>query len=50
MRTKTIDRISILELCKTADVNRNTFYAHYSTPEDVLNEIENELVEESGNS
>ena len=46
MRTKTIDRISILELCKTADVNRNTFYAHYSTPEDVLNEIENELVEE----
>jgi len=46
MRTKTIDRISILELCKAADVNRNTFYAHYSTPEDVLDEIEQELVEE----
>lgn len=30
------------ELCKAADINRNTFYSHYSIPEEVLNEIENE--------
>lgn len=46
MKTKTIDKISVLELCKTADINRNTFYAHYSTPEEVLNELEDETAEE----
>ena len=46
MKTKNVARISVLELCKKADINRNTFYAHYSTPEDVLNEIENELKRE----
>lgn len=46
MKTKNAARISVLELCKKADINRNTFYAHYSTPVDVLAEIENELKKE----
>lgn len=29
MRTKSAQRISVAELCRLADVNRSTFYAHY---------------------
>lgn len=46
MEDQMINEISVLQLCKKADINRNTFYAHYSTPEDVLEEIEKELFEE----
>ena len=44
MKEKTIDRISAVELCSRADVNRKTFYAHYFKVEDVLEEAENEMV------
>ncbi len=44
MKEKTIDRISAVELCSRADVNRKTFYAHYSKVEDVLEEAENEMI------
>lgn len=42
---KSIDRISIKELCDRAELNRSTFYAHYDKPEDLLEEIENEIIE-----
>lgn len=45
MAEKTISHISIKEICELADVNRSTFYAHYETPYDLLEEIENDIVE-----
>lgn len=46
MKTKMIGQITTTELCRAANVNRNTFYSHYSTPEQVLHEIEAELLDE----
>ena len=43
---KPIAGVTITELCREANINRNTFYAHYSTPEDVLAEMEDELLAE----
>ncbi|MGI5172341.1 TetR/AcrR family transcriptional regulator [Treponema sp. OMZ 840] len=44
MQKKTIDKISISDIVRTADLNRGTFYAHYSNPMDVLMEIVDEIV------
>ena len=46
MQDKQVAEVTTTELCREADVNRNTFYAHYSTPEEVLLEIEDEFLEE----
>ncbi len=46
MRKKDISRITVKELCERADVNRGTFYAHYASPVDLLEQIERELLEE----
>ena len=39
MEEKTLERITIKELCERADVNRTTFYLHYSDQRSVLNDI-----------
>ena len=44
---KRIDKISVTELCKQAEINRSTFYQHYSTPKDVLLDIEREFSREA---
>ena len=36
LRTKPIERISVTEVCKLADINRSTFYLHYYDCMDVL--------------
>lgn len=46
LQEKPINRISVTELCQNADVNRGTFYAHYSEPYDLLKQIEDELFED----
>ena len=46
MERKPVERITVTELCALADINRNTFYAHYASPEDVLHEIDAEMMEE----
>ena len=46
MKEKPIDKISVTELCRRAEINRNTFYAHYDTPKSVLKEMEDELLTE----
>jgi AcrR family transcriptional regulator len=46
MKEKPIGKITPTELCRRADVNRNTFYAHYDSPEALLKSIEDELYEE----
>lgn len=43
MKDKPISKITSAELCRSADINRNTFYTHYSSPEDLLSNIEEEL-------
>lgn len=40
-----IDRITILEICGLAGINRTTFYNHYSSQYDVLKEIVEGYVE-----
>lgn len=42
---KDISQISIKEICENADINRATFYSHYSDQYDLLKKIENELLE-----
>ena len=46
MKNKTVSQISATELCSEADINRSTFYVHYSAPEDVLKSIEEEFLNE----
>ena len=45
LEKKDISQISIKELCEDADVNRSTFYAHYSDQHDLMKKIQNELFE-----
>ena len=40
-----ISQISVKKLCEKADVNRSTFYAHYTDVYDLLRQIEDELFE-----
>lgn len=43
LRAKPIGKITVKEICETADLNRGTFYAYYSSPEMLLEEIEDEF-------
>lgn len=44
---KTIGTISVRELCEKCNINRSTFYAHYSIPEDILKETEDSTLQET---
>ena len=44
MREKPINKITIKELCENADVNRSTFYAHFSDQFELLSTIEEETL------
>jgi AcrR family transcriptional regulator len=43
---KSFSEISITELTELAEVNRKTFYLHYTSLDDLIQEIEDEVVEE----
>ncbi len=43
---KEINKISVTELVKRADINRGTFYSHYDDIYSVAEDYENELIEE----
>ncbi len=45
MEEKPVGQISTTELCKTAEINRNTFYSHYAAVQDVLSALEDEIEE-----
>lgn len=47
LKEKPISRISVKELCEVADLNRSTFYLHYSDQYELLAEVENEVVEKT---
>lgn len=44
MEEKSIQSISVKELCEASGINRSTFYNHYARPADVLAEIENKVI------
>jgi AcrR family transcriptional regulator len=48
MHKKPLAKISVTEICKTAGINRATFYAHYSDPFDLLASIENDIMADIG--
>ncbi len=47
LEKKTIEKITVKEICEKADINRGTFYSHYSDQFDLYNSIVDELLEES---
>ena len=46
LKTKSISKISVKEICDTAQINRSTFYKHYNNVYDLVEKIENELISE----
>ena len=46
LKEKTLQTITVRELCQVADINRGTFYTHYRDLYDLMEQIENELTEE----
>ena len=46
MKEKPISSITVKEICEVADINRSTFYSHFSDQFDLLNKIEGEIIEE----
>lgn len=45
LKQKSIDKISVKELCEVADINRSTFYAHYADQYSLLHQIEQEVLD-----
>lgn len=45
LKEKRLDKITVTEICADSKVNRNTFYSHYSSLEDLLEHIEGTLFE-----
>ena len=44
MDEKDFSKITISDICNRADVNRSTFYSHYTDTKQVLNEIEDDIL------
>lgn len=47
LKKKPLQKINISELCRTAGLNRATFYRHYALPQDILNEMQAEIIAET---
>ena len=43
MQDKPFSEITIKEICEQADLNRTTFYLHYTDQSDLLSDVENEV-------
>ena len=44
LKRKSMDKITVSALCEEADINRSTFYSHYSDVCDVLEEMKTEFI------
>lgn len=44
MEKKPINKITVKEICESADINRSTFYLHYVDQYALLEEIENDII------
>ena len=50
LNEKTLESISISEICRKAKINRGTFYLHYARVEDLFEEYFKEIMEDLANS
>ena len=50
LKEKSIDNVTVKEICEAAELNRGTFYLHYGTPNDLLREIEEQFIAENMSS
>ena len=50
MKENPIGKITVTDICKLADINRNTFYTHYASPQDLLAQMQDELFYKIKNS
>lgn len=46
LQQKNINRISVVEISKLADLGRGTFYLHYQDVYELMEQLENELIED----
>ncbi len=44
MQTVPIAKISVKMICETADINRSTFYAHYTDSYDLLRKLQRDII------
>lgn len=44
LQTKELDKINVSELCRESGINRATFYKHYTSPQNVLEDVAADLV------
>lgn len=45
MQEQHISKISVRAICEVADINRSTFYVHYSDQYDLLSKVEQEVID-----
>lgn len=45
MKEKPFYQITVTDVCRVSELNRSTFYKHYSNVHDILLELENEVIE-----
>lgn len=45
LKEKPVNKISIREICNTAEINRTTFYKYYGSQYDLLTDIENHVLD-----
>jgi AcrR family transcriptional regulator len=46
LQEKPISKISVKEICETSDINRSTFYAHYTDQYDLLRQVVDEAMQD----
>ena len=47
LEEKSIQNITITEICSRADINRSTFYAYYDSPYDLMTAIKIDIIEDT---
>ncbi len=47
LKTKSIDKVTVKDICDASEINRNTFYYNYKDIYDVLNSIFTQAIEEN---
>lgn len=45
LQEKNLNKITVTDICKKADINRGTFYSYYNDPFDLMRSIEEEMIE-----
>lgn len=47
LQDKSIDKVTVKDICDKAGLNRGTFYLHYDSPAGLLKDIEDQFLEEN---